>query len=1044
MTVERRAGAPRLIDWTGERCVPWTEDVQVAYEHYHRYLWAASLTKGRDVLDLGSGEGFGSAILAAEAKTVQGVDIDEPTVSHSQLNYVVANLDFRVGSALGLDAFAENTFDVVVAFEVLEHVLEQERVLEEIDRVLAPDGLLIISTPDRRMYSESTGHNNPFHERELSEPEFRALLGERFSHVALWGQRTMCGSRLDALDQEGGEHPLTVFVERLGDDWRQASVPAPMYLVAVASRVPVDMPPAESTLVDPGIVLVRQHEREAVLARADAAGAQQELEFARAALAANQAALQSSQYQIETLMGSVRDADRRHTAELRTLGGQLAATARDVARCDADLAAARSRLARVDASVAWSAFQFVRWQMYRVIGEHSLPARSLQRVLRGVGRLRMRRRASRAASVEASAASTPIRFPLVAEPVVSIVVPVHARADLTKACLRAIAANTDAPTYEVILIDDAADADNRRLWRMVEGARVIINEQNLGYLRSVNLAAAQAKGQYVVPLNNDTEVQPGWLSALIERAESAADIGIVAPKLLYPDGTLQEAGAIIFQDGSGWNYGRGQDPEAATFNYVREIDYGSGACLLVRADLWRDLGGYDELYLPMYYEDTDLCFAARAHGYRVVYEPAARVVHVEGGTAGTDVGGAGKHHQELNRPKFVRKWRDQLANEQLPATPENVRRASNRNRQCHVLVVDHRVPCPDRDSGSMRMNHILKSLIDIGCRVTFIPDNLLASQPYTRELQEIGIEVLFGVCAVQAEIASIGTDLRLAVVSRPVIAPRYLDVIREHSPDAIIAYDTVDLHFVREGRRAALGNGRARKVATLREIELGLIRGSDVTITVTEEEREIVSSYVPDAKVIVIPNANVTADTVSAPASRSGALFVGSFEHPPNVDAAVALVRTVMPLVWQDIGPVPVKIVGPQPPQEVRELAGAHVEVTGWVKDLTPLYESARVMVAPLQYGAGMKGKVTQSLAAGLPVVTTPIGAEGLEAVDGQDMMIAEDPADLAERIVRLVREDELWLRLSGAGQELAARRFSPAIMRERLEELLAVAAQSP
>jgi GT2 family glycosyltransferase/glycosyltransferase involved in cell wall biosynthesis/SAM-dependent methyltransferase len=1046
MTVERRAGAPRLIDWTGERCVPWTENVQVAYEHYHRYLWAASLTKGRHVLDLGSGEGFGSAILAAEAKMVQGVDVDEPTVTHSQLNYVAPNLDFRVGSALELDAFADNTFDVVVAFEVVEHLLEQERMLEEIDRVLAPEGLLIISTPDRRMYSESTGQDNPFHQRELSEPEFRALLGRRFSHVGLWGQRTMCGSRLDALDPGAGEHPLTVFVERLGDEWRRAGVPAPMYLAAVASHAPFDMPPAESTLVDPGIVLVRQHEREAVLARADAAGAQQELEFARAALAANQTALHSSQHQLGALTGSLRDADRCHRAELKTLSGQLAAAARDVARSDADLAAAHSQLARVDASVAWSAFQFVRRQVYRVIGEHSSAARWLQRVLRGAGRLRTRRRASREPAAEAPpSASTPIRFPLFAEPVVSIVIPVHARADLTKACLRAIAANTDAPTYEVIVIDDAADADNRRLWRTVEGARIIVNEQNLGYLRSVNLAAAQAKGRYVVPLNNDTEVQPGWLSALVECAESAPDIGIVAPKLLYPDGTLQEAGAIIFQDGSGWNYGRGQDPEAATFNYVRDIDYGSGACLLVGADLWRELGGYDELYLPMYYEDTDLCFAARASGCRVVYEPTARVVHIEGGTAGTDaVGGAGKRHQELNRPKFAGKWRDQLANEHLPATPENVRRASNRNRRCHVLVVDHKVPCPDRDSGSLRMNHMLRSLIDIGCRVTFIPDNLVASQPYTRELQEIGIEVLFGVCAVQAEIASIGTDLRLALVSRPVIAPRYLDVIREHAPDAIVAYDTVDLHFVREGRRAALGDGRARKVATLRELELGLIRGSDVTITVTEEEREIVTSYVPDAKVIVIPNANAAAETVSPPASRSGVLFVGSFEHPPNVNAAVALVRTVMPLVWQDIGPVPVKIVGPQPPQEVRELAGAHVEVTGWVKDLTPLYESARMMVAPLQYGAGMKGKVTQSLAAGLPVVTTPIGAEGLEAVDGRDMMIAEDPADLAERIVRLVREDELWMRLSQAGQELASRLFSPAIMRERIEELLAVAAESP
>jgi len=176
MAVERRAGAPRLIGWTGERFVPWTDDVQIAYEHYHRYLWASRLTAGRRVLDVGSGEGFGSAILAAEAKSVQGVDIDERTVAHSQLNYEAPNLEFCVGSALELDGFEEDAFDAVVAFEVLEHFREQERMLDAVDRVLAPDGVLVISTPDRRVYSEETGQDNPFHERELTEPELRDRL----------------------------------------------------------------------------------------------------------------------------------------------------------------------------------------------------------------------------------------------------------------------------------------------------------------------------------------------------------------------------------------------------------------------------------------------------------------------------------------------------------------------------------------------------------------------------------------------------------------------------------------------------------------------------------------------------------------------------------------------------------------------------------------------------------------------------------------------------------------------------------------------------
>ena len=1034
MAVERRAGAPQLIDWTGERFVPWTDDVQVAYEHYHRYLWAGQLTKGRRVLDLGSGEGFGSALLAGEAASVDGIDIDPRSVEHSQLNYGAPNLTFHQGSALELGAFADDAFDVVVAFEVLEHLVAQARMLDEIDRVLAPDGVLIMSTPDRRMYSESTGQDNPFHERELSETEFRALLATHFEHVGLWGQRTMTGSRMGSLDRGASERPLTVFLERSGREWRQAGEPAPMYLVAVASRVPFAQPAAESTLVDHGIQLVRALERQVAVTRG-------ELEGVKAELAVQYAAMQSAGDVIRSMTESERSMDRRHRDELKTLATQLGQAVRDVDQLEAALAAARQDVARINGSVTWSALQFFRWRVYAVIGEHSIVARSLQWSLRRVGSLRRRAQAAE----QPAAPRQRIRFPRVATPVASIVIPAHTGAALTRRCLLAIAAMTDAPSYEVIVVDDCGDADNAALWSEVDGARILLNEEGLGYLRSVNRGAREARGRYVVTLNNDTEVQPGWLAALVARAERADDIGVVVPMLLYPDGSLQEAGAIIFSDATGWNYGRGLDPNAAAFAHTREVDYGSGACMLIRTDLWREVGGYDEQFEPMYYEDADLCFAARERNFRVVYEPTARVVHVEGGTAGTDVGAGGKRYQELNRPRFMEKWREQLDAEQLAPSPKNVRRASDRNRGMHVLVIDHRIPLPDRDAGSLRMQHILRELVDLGCRVTFIPDNLAGIQPETAELQALGIEVLHGNIDVNLELASAGPYLRLAIVSRPVVAARYLDVLREHARDATIAYDTVDLHFVREERRAALGEGSTVKAATLRELELAMVRASDMTITVTEDEREVVCSHVPGARVVVIPTINEIAEVVAPPAGREGILFVGGFEHPPNAGAVLALVRDVMPLVWRELGPVPVRIVGSNPPPEVLQLASAEVEIKGWVKDLGPLYSSSRVMVAPLRYGAGLKGKVTQSLAVGLPVVTTPIGAEGLDAVDGRDMMIADDPADLADAIVRVMSDDELWSELSHNGREVAARVFSPEILRERLEGLLgASVAASP
>jgi SAM-dependent methyltransferase len=249
---------PRLIEWTGERIVPWAPDAQVIYEHYHRYLWAQPLVAGRRVLDLGSGEGFGAALLTDRAASVTGLDVDERTVAHSRANYTAPNLEFVVGSATDLSPFADGTFDAVVAFEVIEHVAEQEQVLAEIARVLGDGGLLVISTPERQAYSEDRAFVNPFHERELTQDEFTALLSTRFANVGLFAQRAVAGSRLEALAPAPGH--LTLRIERAGDGWQVAEAPAPLYLVAVATDGPLPDVPGESTLVDYGLQVLAERE----------------------------------------------------------------------------------------------------------------------------------------------------------------------------------------------------------------------------------------------------------------------------------------------------------------------------------------------------------------------------------------------------------------------------------------------------------------------------------------------------------------------------------------------------------------------------------------------------------------------------------------------------------------------------------------------------------------------------------------------------------------------------------------------------------------
>jgi O-antigen biosynthesis protein len=1073
VSFRRRAAAPRLIEWTGERCVPWAPDVQVVYEHYHRYLWAAHVVGGRRVLDLGSGEGFGAVILAESADHVVGLDVDELTVEHSRLNYASENLEFEVGTALDLSRHADGFFGAVVAFEIIEHVSEQERVLQEVARVLGTDGVLLISTPERRMYEEARSEPNPFHMRELNLAEFLQLLGTRFPHVASWGQRTIAGSHLGALgDSEteaGAAAPSDFFIERAGDEWRRAGTPAGLYCVALASQAPLPSLARSSTLADCGLELVREKEREAAVALTLNEDLSRSLDRTREHLERERDDL-SVRLEHERVehAHALRERDARTHEEREQRDRDIAQVQEAVVRreqalvamrellpaLESELAVARQANRRTEESVTWQAFQKMRGRLYGAIGgEQSMLARVLGVWLRLAGRLLVTRRALPAAAASPGLdAPELIEMPEYDRPRVSLIIPLHARADLTRACLNSIRDHTTDAPYEVILVDDSADPETKRLLEGVRGATVLCNETNLGYLRSVNRGGAIARGEWLVLFNNDTEVTKDWLHAMLNCATSGPDVGVVTPKYVYPDGSLNEAGGIIWRDGTGANYGRGDRPDRCRYEYRRETDYGSAAALMVSADLWRAAGGFDERYLPMYYEDTDLCFQARERGLRVLYEPEAVIVHVEGATAGADPQKGHKRYQELNRRKFVAKWRSSLETSHRHPAPANLRVAANRQWDRHVLVVDHRVPMWDRDSGSLRVLGMMQAMIDLGIRVTFLPDNLGQTQPYTRRLQRLGIEVLYGGVDVHAELATLGPTLNAAVLCRPNVASHWLDTVRQHAPTATIVYDTVDLHWLREVRRHATAANSSAHLAedngnmeldsipprakSLRELELAMIRASDVTLVVSEVERSLVQRDVRDARVVVVPNVHRVEAYVRSPESRSGILFVGGFEHVPNVDAAIRLVRDVMPPIWRELGEVRVTIVGCNPPPEVEALASPLVEVTGWVEDVQPLISRARVMLAPLRYGAGLKGKVTQCLAAGLPVVTTPIGAEGLE--DCADcILLADTAAELAAQAVRLYRDDALWGGVSRAGQSLISQQCSPDVVVDRLRAVL-------
>lgn len=282
-------------------------------------------------------------------------------------------------------------------------------------------------------------------------------------------------------------------------------------------------------------------------------------------------------------------------------------------------------------------------------------------------------------------ANPSLTLPTSETPEVSIVVPVYGKFATTWACLQALSLARTKVTFEVIVVDDKSPDQTLEVLRHVSGLRVVAQPTNQGFIRSCNAGAKVARGRWLCLLNNDTRVQDDWLDELVNTFTREPDAGMVGAKLLFPDGTLQEAGGTVFRDGSASHYGRNRDPGRPEFNFLREVDYCSGACLLLPLADYLAAGGFDEHYLPAYYEDTDLAFKIRRTGKKVLYQPRARVVHYEGITNGRNLKQGVKRYQVVNREKFRVRYADELATYH-PAPGRRTLVSADRNLRSQLLV----------------------------------------------------------------------------------------------------------------------------------------------------------------------------------------------------------------------------------------------------------------------------------------------------------------------------------------------------------------------
>ena len=604
-------------------------------------------------------------------------------------------------------------------------------------------------------------------------------------------------------------------------------------------------------------------------------------------------------------------------------------------------------------------------------------------------------------------------------PLVSIIIPVYNQFVYTYDCISSIVENSGDIPYEIIVADDCSTDKTKEIDKFIQGLRVIHNSENLRFLRNCNNAAKKAKGQYIVFLNNDTEVGENWLQPLVDLMEQDQTIGLVGSKLVYPNGQLQEAGGIVFSDASGWNYGRLDSPDMPEYNYVKDVDYISGAAIMIRTNLWKQIGGFDETFAPAYYEDTDLAFSVRKAGMRVVYQPESVVTHFEGISNGKDVTSGQKAFQEVNRKKFYEKWKNVLHAEQCSDSKELFLARDRSQLKKRLLMVDHYVPTFDKDAGSRAVYSYLRLFVRKGYHVTFIGDNYNQSQPYTEILQQMGVEVLYGGWYQQNWQSWLKEYVHFfdyAFLNRPHITVKYIDIVRANSR-AKIVYFGHDLIFLREHREYEVTKEPKFQTSSekWKKLELALMRKADVSYYPSCVEEEIVHEIDPSIHVRAVPlyqYENVP-DREYNFAERQDLMFIGGYNHRPNVDAAKWFAKEIVPELVKKLPNIKIHLMGSNAPQEVIDLANEHILFEGAVSDeeLAYFYAHCRVSVVPLRYGAGIKGKVLEAMSLGMPVMTTSIGAEGIAGAE--NILCVEDDAKLfAERLAKLYNDaDDLGRR---------------------------------
>ncbi len=639
-----------------------------------------------------------------------------------------------------------------------------------------------------------------------------------------------------------------------------------------------------------------------------------------------------------------------------------------------------------------------------------------------------------------------VTLPYTKTPLVSIIIPVYNQLDFTFNCVMSILENNELKDYEIIIADDNSTDDYSTWAAHFEHIIHIKNALNLGFLKNCNNAAAHARGKYLVFLNNDTQVCENWLQDLVNVFKNDPRAGIAGSKLVYPNGQLQEAGGIIWQDGSAINFGNRDNPANPEYNYLKEVDYISGASIMIDKRIWDEVGGFDEAFSPAYNEDSDLCFQVRAVGYKVIYQPFSEVIHFEGISHGTDVRKGVKQYQVLNRQKFAEKWQKELVLKSKKGKNLFFERDRSTGYK-HVLIIDHNVPTVDKDAGSRTINNFVDTLLSMNCKVKFLVPNMYPPESYMRLLQQKGVEVLHGDKFVywnhewENYFKANMNNFDAIILSRSSICTPHLKYLINHHYKGKTIYYGHDLGFLRTEEEARLKGDKALiKVAKkIKADEDFMYNNASNSIVISYDELNFLKGYISKPLHYIAPYFFDVQKKVNSFNQRSGILFVGGFHHPPNQDAMKWFLNNAYKNIESEN--IKLTIAGSEMPDFMyeykRQFPSLEILPDVSTDKLEELYNATRIAIVPLTLGAGVKGKVIEAMAKGVPMVGTDKAFEGLYKDESFLYTPVNDADEFARQVVILYSDKQKWDTLSEFGLNYVSQYFNKEKMKEVFSNII-------